>query len=87
MRLGALGGFLDIDSALLAHGSHDDNVYTPLAFHIDRCGPKYDLLMSLPSSNIFLILSPTSPSGSLTSSLVVPASSMRERKSSSVTSS
>lgn len=46
------------------------------------------LLRSFSSSrNIFWILSPSSPSGSLTSSLVSPSSLMRERKPSSVMSS
>lgn len=49
---------------------------------------QFNLLVSLPSSTkSLLILSPTSPSGILTSSLVVPSSDMRERKPSSVTSS
>lgn len=49
---------------------------------------KVDLLVSFSSvRKSFSIFSPTSPSGTLTSSLVLPSSAMRDRKPSSVTSS
>lgn len=82
----SLGGLLRVDGGLLAHGSEDNDVYCMVScvYIVVTLG---NSLVSLPSSlNILLILSPTSPSGFLTSSLVLPSSDMRERKPSSVTS-
>lgn len=87
--LGAFGSLLGIDGGFLAHSREDNDVWTVVSM---QCREKLccsgNALVSLPSSvKSLLILSPTSPSGSLTSSLVEPSSDMRERKPSSVTSS
>jgi hypothetical protein len=85
--LTGLGGLLCVDGSLLTHGSKNDDVCYFISCVHSLAGPIHSLV-SLPSSvNILLILSPISPSGTLTSSFVVPSSDMRERKPSSVTSS
>ena len=90
---GSLRGFLGFHANLVTHGAQDHDIWTHDVRHwIVAMGGKQIfgkyLLTSFSSFlNNFSILSPTSPSGTLTSSLVSPPSVMRDRKPSSVTSS
>lgn len=80
MHLGTLGSLLSLNSSLLTHGSQDDNVWLELSAYVCGVHPGSDLLVSFSSVlKRRMIFSPTSPSGTLTSSLVSPSSVMRER--------
>lgn len=77
------GSFLGFDGNLFAHGRENNNIYI-CQYDGLQTGSVGTLLVSFSSVlKSFVIFSPTSPSGTLTSSLVSPSSDMRDKKSSS----